>query len=303
MTILLFGADGQLGFELHRVCSPLGDVTPFTATGKLPGGLSCEKLDFTEQGALAKAIRSNKPRWVLNAVAYTAVDRAEDEPALAQRINGDAVAEIAEACKSVGAKCIHYSTDYVFNGKNTRPWREDDAPGPVNVYGKTKLAGEDALRDSGCDHMILRTAWVYGARGANFMRTALRLAADRPSVRIVNDQIGSPTPSRWLANATVNALAKRPDAQGIWHVVANGQCSWAEFASAIYGDALVAGVIARAPKVEGIPSSEYPTKAVRPSYSRLDTSKLSKDFGIQLPDWRDGLRQIIGELAESRIPF
>lgn len=303
MSILLFGADGQLGFELHRVCSPLGEVRPYTATGKLPGGLSCEKLDFNEAGALARAIKTHRPRWVVNAVAYTAVDRAEDEPALAQRINGDALLEIAEACKTVGAKCVHYSTDYVFSGRNTRPWREDDATGPVNVYGRTKLAGEEALRQSGCDHIILRTAWVYAARGANFLRTALRLAADLPTVRIVNDQIGSPTPSRWLANATVTALSKRPDAQGTWHVVGNGQCSWAEFAASIYGDALVAGIIARTPKVEGIPSSDYPTKAQRPAYSRLDTSKLAADFGIHMPDWREGLRQVIGELAEARVPF
>ena len=300
MKILLLGADGQLGYELHRACAPLGDILPYTYTGKLSGRQACGQVDFSQEGAVDALVREHRPALVLNAVAHTAVDRAEDEPALSQRVNAEAVGELAEACKRLDATLVHYSTDYVFEGKLRRPIREDDPTGPVSVYGKTKLAGEQAIRDSGVRHMIMRTAWVYGARGQNFLRTALRLAPERDELRIVNDQIGSPTPARWLANATALALGTRPAADGTWHVVADGECSWHEFAMAIYGEALVAGLIPRAPKLIGIPSSEYPTKAKRPAYSRLDTSKFARDFGLQLPEWRVGLREVIGEIAEAK---
>jgi dTDP-4-dehydrorhamnose reductase len=300
VKILLLGADGQLGYELHRTCAPLGDLLPYTLTGKLSGRQSCGQVDFSQEGALEALVREHKPGLVLNAVAHTAVDRAEDEPELSQRVNADAVAELAEACRKADATLVHYSTDYVFDGKSKRPIREDDPTGPINVYGSSKLAGEEAIRASGVRHRILRTAWVYGARGQNFLRTALRLAPERDELRIVNDQVGSPTPARWLASATALSLVKRPEAEGTWHVVADGECSWHEFAMAIYGDALVAGVIARAPKLIGIPSSEYPTKARRPAYSRLDTSKFERDFGLHLPDWRVGLREVIGQIAEQK---
>jgi dTDP-4-dehydrorhamnose reductase len=300
LKILLLGADGQLGYELHRACAPLGTLLPYTFSGKLAGRQACGQVDFMQAGAVEALVREHKPGLVLNAVAHTAVDRAEDEPETSQRVNADAVAELAQACRKGDATLVHYSTDYVFDGRGKRPIREDDATGPINVYGRSKLAGEDAIRASGARHRILRTAWVYGARGQNFLRTALRLAPEREELRIVNDQVGSPTPARWLATATALALAKRPDAEGTWHLVADGECSWHEFAMAIYGEALVAGVIQRAPKLIGIPSSEYPTKAKRPSYSRLDTSKFAADFGMKLPDWRVGLREIIGEIAEAK---
>ena len=300
MRILLLGADGQLGYELHRACAPLGDIHACTLSGQLSGRQADAQVDFEPPGALDALVREHRPQLVLNAVAHTAVDRAEDEPALAHRINAEAVAELAQACKRQGAKLVHYSTDYVFDGRLRRPIREDDPTGPVSVYGRTKLAGEQAIADSGCDHMVLRTAWVYGARGQNFLRTALKLARERDEIRIVNDQVGSPTPARWLATATALAQVAKPDAQGTWHVVADGECSWHEFAMAIYGEALVAGLIQRAPKLIGIPSSEYPTKARRPSYSRLDTSKFEKEFDLKLPDWRVGLREIIGEIAEAK---
>ncbi len=300
MKILLLGADGQLGYELHRSCAPLGDILPYTYSGKLAGRQSCGQVDFTQDGAVDALVREHRPGLVLNAVAHTAVDRAEDEPEVSQRVNADAVAELAEACRRADATLVHYSTDYVFEGKLRRPIREDDPTGPVSVYGRTKFAGEEAIRASGVRHRILRTAWVYGARGQNFLRTALRLAPERDELRIVNDQVGSPTPARWLASATALALGKRPDAEGTWHVVADGECSWHEFAMAIYGEALVAGLIPRAPKLIGIPSSEYPTKAKRPAYSRLDTSKFEQDFGLKLPDWRVGLREVVGEIAEAK---
>jgi dTDP-4-dehydrorhamnose reductase len=300
MKILLLGADGQLGYELHRTCAPLGDILPYTISGKLPGGQRCGQVDFTQPDVLSALVAQHRPELVLNAVAHTAVDRAEDEPALAQRINAEAVAELATACKALGAKLVHYSTDYVFAGDARRPIREDDPTNPSSVYGRSKLAGEQAVRDSGCQHMILRTAWVYAARGQNFLRTALRLARERDEMSVVNDQVGSPTPARWLAASTALALAKHPEAEGTWHVVAGGECSWHEFAMAIVGDALVAGLIPRAPKLTGIPSSDYPTKARRPTYSRLDTGKFAHDFGYRLPDWRAGVREVIGELAEAK---
>jgi dTDP-4-dehydrorhamnose reductase len=301
MKLLLLGADGQVGYELHRACAPLGDVQPYTYTGTLPGGQECGQVDFEAAGSLAKLVRDMRPAWVLNAVAHTAVDRAEDEPAKAQRVNAEAVDELAQACKAAGARLVHYSTDYVFAGGLRRPIRENDPTGPVSVYGATKLAGEDAIRASGCEHLIFRTAWVYAARGQNFLRTALRLAAERDELRIVNDQIGSPTPARWLAVATALAIARNAGQQsGTWHVVADGECSWHEFAMAIYGESLAAGVIGKAPKLLGIPSSDYPTKAKRPAYSRLDTARFAADFGLKLPDWREGLRQVVAELAEAK---
>ncbi|MCX7041631.1 MAG: dTDP-4-dehydrorhamnose reductase [Gammaproteobacteria bacterium] len=300
MKILLLGADGQLGYELHRACAPLGEILPFTYSGKLTGRQTCGQVDFEKPGVLDALVREYKPAMVLNAVAHTAVDRAEDEPAIAQRVNADAVGELALACKRENAMLVHYSTDYVFDGRLRRPIREDDATGPVSVYGKTKLAGEQAIRASDCRHVILRTAWVYAARGQNFLRTALKLARERDEIRIVNDQVGSPTPARWLAAATALALARNPDATGTWHVVADGECNWHDFAKAIYGNALVAGVLAKAPKLIGIPSQEFPTKAKRPAYSRLDASAFARDFGLRLPDWRVGLREVIGEIAESQ---
>jgi dTDP-4-dehydrorhamnose reductase len=300
MKILLLGADGQLGYELHRACAPLGDILPYTYSGQLPGGQRCGRIDFGVAGDLDRLVAELRPALVLNAVAHTAVDRAEDEPQLAQRINADAVDELAQACQGIDAKLVHYSTDYVFGGDSQRPWREDDATAPLAVYGRSKLAGENAVRASGCRHMVLRTAWVYASRGQNFLRTALRLARERDELRIVHDQVGSPTPARWLATATALALVKRADADGTWHLVSDGECSWFQFASAIYSEALGSKVIDRAPRLLGIPSSDYPTKAKRPAYSRLDCDKFAADFGLRLPDWRLGLRQVIAELAEAK---
>lgn len=297
MSIVLLGADGQLGYELHRAFAPLGDILACTITGTLPGGARCNRIDFSETGSLAALIADRRPSLVLNAVAHTQVDRAEDEPALAQRINAEAVAELASACAQHGAKLVHYSTDYVFGGEGRRPWREDDATAPLGVYGRSKLAGEDAIRASGCRHMILRTAWIYAARGQNFLRTALRLAREREELKIVHDQVGSPTPARWLASATALAHAHSPGIDGTWHVVADGECSWHQFAAAIYSEALAAKVLERVPRLIGIPSSEYPAKAKRPAYSRLDTSRFASDFGLHLPDWREGLKQVMAELA------
>jgi dTDP-4-dehydrorhamnose reductase len=299
VKIVLLGADGQVGYELHRTFAPLGAISAYTISATLPGGARCGRIDFAEAGSLARLIADQRPSLVLNAVAHTQVDRAEDEPALAQRINAQAVAELANACAQHGAKLVHYSTDYVFGGEGRRPWREDDITAPLGVYGRSKLAGEDAIRASGCRHMILRSAWVYAARGQNFLRTALRLAHEREELKVVHDQIGSPTPARWLATATALAHVRAPDRDGTWHVVADGECSWHQFAVAIYSEALAAKVLERVPRLIGIPSSEYPAKAKRPAYSRLDTTRFASDFGLQLPDWRDGLKQVMAELVKA----
>jgi len=297
MKILLLGADGQMGFELHRAFAPMGEINACTYSGLLPGGTACTKIDFEKAGDLAKLVQQNKPDVVLNAVAHTQVDRAEDEPALSRRVNADAVAELAQACKTSGSKLVHYSTDYVFSGTLLRPIREDDPTAPASVYGQTKLAGEIAIREAGCSHFIFRTAWLYAARGQNFLRTALKLAKERDELRIVNDQIGSPTPARWLAVATALAVTKKMEANGTWHVAADGECSWHQFAQSIYQEALAAGVLEKAPRLVGIPSHEYPTKAKRPTYSRLDCSRFADDFGLRLPDWRLGLNQVLAEMV------
>ncbi|MBS0194573.1 MAG: dTDP-4-dehydrorhamnose reductase [Proteobacteria bacterium] len=299
MSILLLGADGQVGYELHRAFAPLGAIEACTISGALPDGSPCTRIDFTDIGSLAQLIAQRRPALVLNAVAHTQVDRAEDEPDLTARINAQAVDEIAQACAAHDAKLIHYSTDYVFGGDGNRPWREDDATAPLGVYGRTKLAGEEAVRASGCRHLILRTAWVYGARGQNFLRTMLRVGREREELRVVADQIGSPTPARWIAAATALAHARKPEASGTWHLVADGQCSWHEFAGAIFDRARAAKLIERAPRVLPIASADYPTKATRPGYSRLDTSRFAADFDLRLPEWREGLAQVIGELAEA----
>lgn len=298
MRILLLGANGQVGFALHRSLVAHGEIIATTRSGRLPGSnAACEVADFDQPQALDALVQRAGPDLVVNAAAYTAVDKAEDEPEAAHRANAEAVDVLARACAARGTPLIHYSTDYVFPGDATRPWREDDATAPLGVYGTTKLAGEEAIRASGCKHLILRTAWVYGARGHNFLRTMLRLGAERDQLRVVADQVGSPTPAVWIAQATALAVSRMDGHSGTWNLVAGGETSWHGFATAIFEDAVHAGLTERAPEVLPVPSSEYPTPARRPAYSRLDTGRLARDFGIELPDWRHGVQQVIGELA------
>ncbi len=302
MTILLLGADGQVGFELHRALAPVAPIVATTRKGVLPGGIACTRLDLADADALRALIETTQPRWIVNAAAYTAVDRAEDEPELAQRINGDALAVIGAAAKRIDARVVHYSTDYVFAGAANQPWREDDATGPLGAYGRSKLAGEIALRESGATHLIFRTAWVYGPRGANFLRTMLRLARERDRLTIVADQFGTPTPARLIAETTaliVHALqdARTDDARfGTYHLTANGHTTWHGFASRIIDHAHTSGLIERKPEVAAITTEQFPTKAKRPGYSVLDTSKLQSTFGLALPDWTEGLARVMGEL-------
>ena len=227
MKLLLLGAGGQVGFELQRALAPLGEVVAATRDGRLPGGASCTRMDLADADALEALLRAIEPDAVVNAAAYTAVDRAEDEPELAHRINADVPARLAAWCATRGALLLHYSTDYVFDGKGTRPYREDDPVAPLGVYGCSKLAGEDAIRASGALHLIFRTAWVYAARGQNFLRTMLRLAHERDVLRVVSDQHGAPTPARWIAAASTLALqqcrdgaGRKPEATGTFNLVA-----------------------------------------------------------------------------------
>ena len=298
MKILLLGANGQVGHELLRSLAPLGELAAATRDGALADGSPCLRADLVDPGSLAQALDEARADVVVNAAAWTAVDRAEDEPGLADSINHRAVGEIGAWAARHGAKVVHYSTDYVFDGSATRPYREDDATAPLGVYGATKLAGEQALRASAARHLVFRTAWVYAAHGHNFLRTMLRLAGERDELRVVADQVGAPTPARLIADVTATALARpagSPD--GTYHLVSHGQCSWHGFASAIVEGAVARGLIPRAPRMVPIATADYPTRARRPAYSVLDSSRLESAFGLQLPDWRAGLDQVLDELA------
>ncbi|MCX7563462.1 dTDP-4-dehydrorhamnose reductase [Xanthomonadaceae bacterium XH05] len=301
MKILLLGAAGQVGFELHRGLQVLSEVIPATRDGRLPGGGSARIADLAAPATLETLLDDVRPDVIVNAAAYTAVDRAESEPELAQTINAEAPGLLARWCAAHGSKLLHYSTDYVFDGQGKHSWREDDATAPLGTYGRSKRDGEVAIEASGCDHLILRTAWVYAARGHNFLRTMLRLAGERDHLRVVADQIGSPTPARWIAAVSVALLARwqagAPWPSGLVHLTASGQTSWHGFAEAIFTTALATGLLERAPTLEAIATSEYPTPAKRPAYSCLDTSALRERFGISLPDWREGVTQTLAELA------
>jgi dTDP-4-dehydrorhamnose reductase len=299
MKILLFGADGQVGHELQRSLAPLGEVVAATRRGQLADGSACLTVDLADFSTIGAAIRTHRPDWIVNAAAYTAVDRAEDETELALRINGAALAFIGTEARVVDASVVHYSTDYVFAGNGTRPWREDDATAPVNAYGRSKLAGEHALAATGCRHLILRTAWVYAARGQNFLRTMLRLAADRDRLSVVDDQHGAPTTARAIAECTAHAL-RGGQGEGLFHLAAAGATTWHGFATVLLGAAQQAGLIARVPDITPIPSRDFPTRAQRPAYSVLDSGRFRETFGVAPPDWRVGLHHVIGELAAAR---
>ena len=296
--VLLIGADGQLGTELRKALAARG-IAPVMSSlhGTLPDGGTAHACDLSAPGALAALVREVAPAAVINAAAYTAVDRAESEPALAARINAEAVRELGEAAKVLGATVVHYSTDYVFAGDGTRPYREDDAPGPVSVYGRTKREGEQALAASGADAVTFRLAWVYAAHSANFLRTMLRVGSERDHLRVVADQVGAPTPAHWIAEASLKAL--EAGARGLYHLAPQGQTSWHAYADAIFAGAVARGLLAKAPTVEAIPSSAYPTPAARPAWSVLDSSRLERDAGVRLPDWRVGLDEVLDQLAAA----
>ena len=294
MTVLLFGGNGQVGHELRRSLRALGDVVVTTRSGELPDGARCEVADFDRPGTLAELVERVAPAIVVNAAAYTAVDKAEDDVDAAFRTNAEAPGVLARACALRDIPFVHYSTDYVFDGQGSRPYREDDPTAPLGVYGASKLAGEDAVRSVGGRHLILRTAWVYGRHGHNFMKTMLRLGADRDELRVVADQVGTPTPAALIADVTAELLGLRDAPSGTFHLTPRGETSWHGFAEAILEEALARGLIPRAPKVIPIATSDYPTRARRPGYSRLDIGRLEQVLGRALPEWRTGLRQVLG---------
>lgn len=296
MKILLLGGNGQVGRELRRSLLALGNVVVATRDGE--GADAVAELDQPQ--SLAALISTTAPDIVVNAAAYTAVDKAETDVDAAFRVNAEAPAAIAAACKAAGALLVHYSTDYVFDGQGTRPYLEDDATAPLGVYGASKLAGEQAIRESGARHAILRTAWVYASHGKNFLLTMLRLAGDRDELRVVADQFGAPTSAAWIADATTAVLRHGIAESGTWHLTSRGETTWHEFATAIMDEAHEIGLLQRKPLVVPITTAEYPTPAHRPAYSVLDTRRLQQDFGIVPPDWRDGLTRTLRELVLSR---
>ncbi|MFT3758305.1 dTDP-4-dehydrorhamnose reductase [Thauera sp.] len=295
MKILLLGKNGQLGWELQRALAPLGELVALDRHGSdgLCGDL--ERLD-----ALADTVRRLAPDLIVNAAAYTAVDQAESDAERARRINAEAVGALAGQAAGLGALLVHYSTDYVFDGSGERPWREDDAPAPLSIYGATKLAGEEAIRTSGCDHLIFRTSWVHAARGGNFARTMLRLAAERERLSVIDDQIGAPTGAELIADVSAHAIRRAMGDRslgGTYHLAAGGQTSWHGYASFVIDRARSGGKTLAVREIVPIPTSSYPTPATRPLNSRLDTRRLRERFRLHLPDWRDGVARMLDELG------
>lgn len=292
LRILVTGRDGQVGWELARSLAPLGDVT---ATSRA-------ELDLTSDDSICAVVRRVRPQLIVNAAAYTAVDRAESERELAQRINADAVAVLAAEAKAVGAAMIHYSTDYVFDGAKIAPYLETDVTNPLGVYGRTKLSGEQALAAAGIPYLVLRTSWVYGARGRNFLRTILKAAAEKPELRIVADQTGTPTAAREIATATA-AIAKRwmisPERSCIYHLTASGETTWHGFAAEAIRLCSLTTPRKNFARLIPISTAEYPTPAARPRNSRLDCGKLEKDFDVRLPDWKTSLQMVVRELNDD----
>lgn len=277
--ILLTGVSGQVGWELQRTLQPLGSVIALNHAG----------LDLSQPDHIRAVLRETRPTLIVNPAAYTAVDKAESEPALAHAINATAPGILAEEAKQLGALLLHYSTDYVFDGAKSSPYQEDDATAPLNVYGSSKLAGEQAIRGSGCRHLILRTSWVYGMRGRNFLRTMLQLAKDREELGIVADQFGAPTWSRMIAETTALLLARENGQEGVYHFTAGGATTWHGFAEAIFTRAVANGHLSKIPALRRITSADFPTPAKRPANSRLDGNRLVDDFRLNLPDWQTQL--------------
>ena len=295
MKVLLFGKGGQVGWELQRALAPLGELIAldFDSTGDLSG-------DFSQPEAVAATVRRVAPDLIVNAAAHTAVDKAESEPELARLINALAPQALAQAANEVGAWLVHYSTDYVFDGSGTRPWVETDAPAPLSVYGRTKWEGEQLIAQSGAKHLILRTSWVYAARGGNFAKTMLRLAQERERLTVIDDQWGAPTGADLLADVTAHAirhLQARPQDAGLYHLVAGGETNWHLYAKYVLAQAqkAQAAIELKATEVAPVPTSAFPTPARRPHNSRLNTQKLQATFGLTLPHWQQGVARMLQE--------
>ncbi len=295
MRILLTGVTGQVGWELQRTLWTLGEVI---SAGRSVN--NAVQIDLSQPDTIRRTIREVKPNLIVNAAAYTDVDKAESQPELAMTINGIAPGLMAEEAKLISAAIIHYSTDYVFDGKKTTPYIEQDKPAPQNTYGKTKLAGEQAIQAVGVPHLILRTSWVYGLRGKNFLLTMLKLATEREEIRVVNDQIGAPTWNRMIAESTAQILSQATESvsgflatkSAIYHLSASGQTSWYGFAKSIFEQDIKYSE-RRMQRLVAIASEQYPTAAIRPAYSLLSNQKLSHTFGLALPDWERTLDLVL----------
>ena len=296
MKVLLLGKNGQVGWELQRSLAPLGGLVSLDRAGD---GNLCGDLGDVDR--LAATVRAVGPQVIVNAAAYTAVDKAESEAAQARRINAEAPAALALAAADVGALLVHYSTDYVFDGSGQRPWREDDATAPLNVYGRTKLEGERAIQASGCRHLILRTSWVYAARGGNFVRTMLRLGAERERLTVVDDQWGAPTSAELIADVTAHAVRQclaQPADGGIYHLAASGFVTWNGYAKHVFAQSQRAQAATNliVNEVAPVAPDAFPTPARRPHNSRLDTARLQQVFGLTLPRWQQGVDRVLAEI-------
>jgi len=294
MKILLLGKNGQVGWALQRSLAPLGELVALDSQSQTHCG------DLSNLTGLAQTVRDVAPDVIVNAAAYTAVDKAENEPVLAHTINALALSVLAQEAKRIGAWLIHFSTDYVFDGSGDKPWLETDATVPLSVYGVTKLAGEQAIIASACKHLIFRTSWVYGARGNNFAKTMLKLAQERDSLKVVNDQMGAPTGADLLADVTAHAIRtalQKPNVSGLYHLAASGETSWHEYACFVIDFARQAGLDIKVAQtaIQAVPSSEFVTVAKRPLNSRLNTNILQKTFSLHLPDWQSGVTRMLVE--------
>ena len=297
MNILLVGCNGQVGWELQRSLALLGALTACDFDSPEP-----LRADFAQPESLRALVQRVQPQVIVNAAAHTAVDKAESEPDLARTLNATAPGVLADEAKRSGALLVHYSTDYVFDGSGSAPRTETSPTGPLSVYGRTKLEGEQLIAGSGCAHVILRTSWVYAARGGNFARTMLRLAAERDALNVIDDQIGAPTGADLLADITAHAIRgvlEKPQLQGLYHCVAAGETSWFEYARCVIEWARARGQnIKVAPEaIAPIATSAYPTPAQRPLNSRLDTRKLQTAFGLHLPHWQQGVQRMLTEIS------
>ncbi len=302
MKILLLGRGGQVGWELQRSLSVLGEVIALDFDpAHNPSGL-CG--DFTDLAGLAETVRRVQPQIIVNAAAHTAVDKAQSEPELAELINAKAPAVLAQAATQLGAWLVHYSTDYVFDGSGNTPWFESDATAPLSVYGRTKLAGEQAVASTP-KHLIFRTSWVYAARGGNFAKTMLRLAGERDALTVIDDQVGAPTSAELLADVTAHALRAamanpdNTDLAGLYHCVAAGETTWYGYCRYVLSQAQALGWTLKAGPAQVSPTStaSYPTPAQRPLNSRLDTTKLQQAFGLTLPHWQQGVARMLTEIS------
>lgn len=297
MKILLLGKNGQVGWELQRSLAPLGELVALDFDSINFCG------DFTNLTGLAQTVRALAPDVIVNAAAHTAVDKAQSEPELARTINALAPAVLAEEALRLNACLVHYSTDYVFDGRGDQPWLETDSTAPLSVYGSTKLEGEQLIAQSGCKHLIFRTSWVYGARGGNFAKTMLRMAQERDMLKVIDDQIGAPTGADLLSDVTAHAIRAAQanvDLFGLYHLAASGETSWHGYACFVLDFAKRAGESLKVTAIEPVPSSAFPTPAIRPHNSRLNTIKLQNVFGLKLPDWQLGVSRMLTEVLDSR---